>query len=96
MDNFFAFGFGISTLSEKGMELDCYFPKPIIDVDSETEGVLDELAIGAHEISAETADFLGRKAKSLQIPSINPRPNKKLVYVKLTETLKFAQRQRLI
>ena len=89
MDNFFAFGFGISTLSEKGMELDCYFPKPIIDVDSETEGVLDELAIGAHEISAETADLLGRNAKSLKIPSISPKPNKKLVYVKLTEDVEI-------
>ena len=89
MDNFFAFGFGISTLSEKGMELDCYFPKPIIDVDSETEDVLDELAIGAHEISAETAELLGRNAKSLQIPSIIPRPNKKLVYVKLTEDVEI-------
>ena len=55
MGNFFAFGFGISTLSKKGMELDCYFPKPIIDVDSETEGVLDDLPIGSHAISAEIA-----------------------------------------
>ena len=89
MDNFFAFGFGISTLSEKGMELDCYFPKPIISVDSETEDVLDELAIGAHEISAETAELLGRNAKSLQIPSIIPRSNMKLVYVKLTEDVEI-------
>ena len=58
MDNFFAFGFGVSTLSKKGMELDCYFPKPIIDIDSDTKDVLDELAIGAHEISAETAELL--------------------------------------
>ena len=89
MDNFFAFGFGISTLSEKGMELDCYFPNPIIDVDSETEGVLNELPIGAHEMTAETAERLGRRAKSLQIPSISPRPNKKLVYVKLTEDVEI-------
>ena len=89
MDNFFAFGFGISTLSEKGLELDCYFPKPIMDADSTTEGVLDELPIGAHEISAETAELFGRNAKSLHIPSFRPESSKKLVYVKLTEDVEI-------